>query len=380
MNTRRGFMICAITATVTGCNPPPPEQLANLPVVATGFNTTCVMGPRRGLSCWGFLVGDTVLPLTAHTSPVTPVGIGEITGIALTPSRPLGCVVRDDPAPGSVWCWKEGETASHVPISEPVLNVSVGGPGPCVVTATRSVRCWSVAGFGSFASSLYSSTPSSVQGLPERSISQVSMGKEFACALSLTNEVWCWGSNSYGQLARGTLDNNQSGAQAIGNLRASQISAGMAHACAKTMEGAIRCWGSNDQGQLGNAARSDVPSTTPQAVVGITNALMVAAGASFTCATLSDETARCWGWNNSKRLGIGTQLGTQTDGSIGPVVVEFLSAPKAVSGLTGVRSISAGSTHACATGLGTAVHCWGDNSAGQLTDGTTKDSSVPVPK
>ena len=43
-----------------------------------------------------------------------------------------------------------------------------------------------------------------------------------------------------------------------------------------------------------------------------------------------------------------------------------------------VVSIATGATHTCAVTAEGLVACWGDNSSGQLGDGSTTDSSVPV--
>jgi alpha-tubulin suppressor-like RCC1 family protein len=106
-------------------------------------------------------------------------------------------------------------------------------------------------------------------------------------------------------------------------------------------------------------------SAKPTPVSGLSDATAIASDGASTCALhLFGGTVSCWGSNSSGELGNGTTVDSDV--------------PVAVSGLTGAIGIAAGYDHACALlGSGT-IECWGYNSGGQLGNGTTTDSSTPV--
>jgi alpha-tubulin suppressor-like RCC1 family protein len=85
----------------------------------------------------------------------------------------------------------------------------------------------------------------------------------------------------------------------------------------------------------------------------------------FGCGRASDGTARCWGYNSDGELGNGT-------------LSAYSSTPVTVSGLSGVTAVTAGELHACALKSDHTVRCWGDNSYGQLGNGTLTASPKPV--
>lgn len=152
------------------------------------------------------------------------------------------------------------------------------------------------------------------------------------------------------------------------------ITAGSGIGCAITRDNTIECWGGNSNGQLGNGTTLDasVPldgslpasSSVPVTVTGIANAVAVSAGTNYACALLSDNSIRCWGDNSNGQLGNGTTIDS-------PV-------PVAVSGISNAKAVSTGYNHACAALNSGQVQCWGYNADGELGNGTSTDSSIPV--
>ena len=154
------------------------------------------------------------------------------------------------------------------------------------------------------------------------------------------------------------------------------MTAGGFHTCALLGDGTVQCWGENDFGQLGNGTSDPVPGSpttvnpTPVAVSGITSAVAVSAGGWHTCALLRDGTIQCWGQNTYGQLGDGSPITRPAPGRS--------STPVTVTGITTAIAIEAGIFHTCALLADGTLRCWGRNDEGRLGNGTTADSSTPT--
>ena len=127
-------------------------------------------------------------------------------------------------------------------------------------------------------------------------------------------------------------------------------------------------WGNNQYGQLGNGTMvNDTIATAIPFPIGVTGWKIVAAGQTQTVALGNNDTLYAWGQNNDGQLGNGTTSDTSL-----PVMVTF---PAGVKSWT---DVAAGAAHSLAIGNDGNVYAWGFNSTGQLGDTSTTNSSVPV--
>jgi len=149
----------------------------------------------------------------------------------------------------------------------------------------------------------------------------------------------------------------------------SNMALGANHSCALLRSGGVECWGQNDAGALGDGTTAN--SLIPRPVKGITTATALATSQGnvygHSCALLASGAVRCWGLRTAGQLGNGNTNA-------------FSDIPVAVRGISTATAVAAGGEHSCALLTGGAVQCWGDNSWGQLGDGSsTEYSSTPVP-
>ena len=242
-------------------------------------------------------------------------------------------------------------------------TVSAGNSHSCAVSTAGGVKCWGLSTL-SDGSTTNSAVPVDVVGLGS-GVKAVSAGLGYTCAVTLAGAVKCWGDNTYGQLGNGTTTSSAVPVGVVGlGSGVVAVSAGEFHSCAVTSAGAVKCWGHNAFGEVGDGTTTD--SAVPVGVVGLGSGVVaVSAGEFHSCAVTLAGAVKCWGFNAVGELGDGT-----TAQSVAPVGVVGLG--------SGVVAVSASGFHSCAVTAGGSVRCWGRNPNGELGDGTTIDSAVPV--
>ncbi len=209
-------------------------------------------------------------------------------------------------------------------------------------------------------------------------IIQVAAGFHHSLALASDGIVYVWGHGLYGQLGNGnnTDSNVPVAIDTSGVLSGkiiSQIALGSYHSIALSSDGKVYTWGSGNFGQLGNQTFTDtsVPvAVDTNGVLSGKTIIQVAAGYNHSIALASDGTIYTWGDNSIGQLGNGTFTGTNV-----PIAVNTSGV---LSGKT-IIQVTAGSYHSIALASDGTVYTWGDNAYGQLGTGSNiAFSNVPV--
>ena len=216
----------------------------------------------------------------------------------------------------------------------------------------------------------------------------VSGGTTFAFAICGDGYVYGWGDNSYGQLGDGTNIDRHTPVRVLGGEQGgeyltdiSQISVGRWHTIALKSDGSeVYCWGSGSYGKLGNGT-VDVDYYTPVKVLSgeqgggtyLTDISQISAGRHHNFALKSDGSeVYAWGFNTYGILGDGTEIHRSTP-------VKVVGGDQGGEYLTDISQVVAGWYNSIALKSdGSEVYCWGNNSDGQVGDGSTTHRFVPT--
>ena len=157
-------------------------------------------------------------------------------------------------------------------------------------------------------------------------------GFSHSLALKSSGTVWTWGDNQYGELGNGSNTSSNVPVEVNSLSKVVAISGGGAHSLALLSVGTVWAWGDNQYGELGNG--SNVNSNVPVRVSNLTGVVAIAGGGyqpgmgDTSLALKSDGTVRAWGDNQYGELGNGSTVNSNV--------------PVQVAGLSGVVAIAGG--------------------------------------
>jgi len=391
--------------------------LSNVQAITAGLYHTCAL-INSGVQCWGHnndgQLGNNSTVDSDYPVQVTDGSGNFLTGIqAISAGENFTCALGQS---GNVFCWGDDSSEQlgdydgtfaakdhYVPVKvssggaalSGVQAIAAGGFHTCAIQS-GAVLCWGndTAGqLGTGASALPgpNPTPAAVQfgGGNLTNVQSISAGEFHTCAIS-NAATYCWGDNSGGKLGNGnTTQQDQAVATLFSGLStgAVAVTAGGRHSC-QIMSSGIQCWGLNLYGELGNQTNSGAATanSTPLSVTGTVSATptsgfalnraitAMGTGNAHACAIVNGNVL-CWGMNGSGQVGDGTQ----TDRAVPTAVKNFGTGYNAIA-------VAGGMSHTCAL-LGTSVTvsghtsnvvCWGDNTYGQLGDGTNTSQLSPA--
>ncbi len=177
-----------------------------------------------------------------------------------------------------------------------------------------------------------------------------------------------WGFSGQGELGNGSILSSPEPVRVKlpRGTRVTAISAGAYHSLARTTTGHLYAWGYNGAGQLGDGSTINRDIPVRVKLPRRTKVTLIGAGEGHSLARTSTGKVLAWGDNTDGDLGNGT-----TTGSLTPVRVKLPRRTK----LRGLFGGCAGSLALTSRGH---VLAWGDNGAGQLGNGTTTPSDTPV--
>ncbi|WP_018800895.1 RCC1 domain-containing protein [Salinispora arenicola] len=320
---------------------------------------------------------------------VVPLMVAIVLGVTSVGAAPVlaqgvPSVVAGPPGTGLAWGTNsagrlgDGTTtdssspvAVNVPAGTTITAVAGGAGHSLAVTSAGTALAWGDNAFGQLGDGTTipsSSTPVAVDVPAGTTVTALSGGGVHNLAVTSAGTALAWGDNFWGQLGDGSTTRSRTpvAVNVPAGTTITAVAAGQGHSLAVTSAGTVLAWGDNSSGQLGDGTATD--SSTPVAVdvPAGTTVTAVAAGGLHSLAVTSGGDVLAWGANGSGQLGDGTTTSSST-----PVAVD-------VPAGTTITAVAAGGLHSLAVTSAGDVLAWGANGSGQLGDGSTTHSSTPV--
>lgn len=258
-------------------------------------------------------------------------------------------------------------------------RLSLGGGHGCRANLDGTITCWGNNSHGQLGNQSTGGTLPPVLVSDINDAIGVATGTLFSCARHQTGNISCWGNNSTNQLGGAGDDANAPVPVAVSN--AVGLGSGSSSMCVLRGNGTLWCWG--DMSDLGTQCTPpNCGLASPQQYV--TGASLISRGSSGSCALLAGQGIWCAGVGITNTLtnvaGLaraflrGCALGT--DGHIH--CWQASNTPELIPNINDAAAVSTGFSFRCAIRSDRSVWCSGENSQGELGNGTDVDSDVPT--
>jgi alpha-tubulin suppressor-like RCC1 family protein len=354
-----------------------------------------------GYNAFGHSGNGTLLPTTL-TTPTINTTISGVKKVSIDGQINLGrshiLALKTD---NTLWAWGVGATTfTNCSVSNTLLITGVGAT--CAIpsqvldpTATsgflENVKEITNGGKNNYAirndNSIYvwskfsgNSVPTLDTALTALTLTQINEKGFSTIGITSANQSYVWGTNTFGQLGVGPLSSTVNTPTILPITGAVSAASGINHSLILNASGIVFGSGDNGNKQVGNNSSSTnaiTPTNVNSSSLNQGNIVKIITGEDHVLALRNDGTVWTWGNNEFGQLGIGSTIPR----SLIPVQIPTLTNVTDISTSTtigdGIGDGFQGSISIALRNDGTAW-VWGGNNRGQLGNGTTTPSNIPI--
>lgn len=338
--------------------------------VSIGDGHVAAITQNRDLYVWGDnldgQIGNGNRDKLFNQDPTTPVKVLEnVASVSLGYFNSAAITMN-----GDLYSWgsntyetvgngSTGDTFTPTKILEDVISVCFGTSHGAAITSDGSLYMWGDNQYGQLGNG---KATTSGQATPVKimdNVASVSLRGAHSAAITKDGSLYMWGDNQYGQIGNGTEKKQTTPLKVLENV--SSIDIGEYHSAAITLDGSLYIWGDDFHMDSTTGGRWRVSKRrAPEKI--LSDVVSVSLGDYHYAAITRNKDLYVWGDN-----GFGQAAGQ----SMG-----YQSKPAKI--MSDVISVDLGSFHSSAITADKSLYMWGRNDKGQLGNGNTNNISAPA--